>query len=62
MKLGLKHGMSVCGSGMIIRKGYDRDRQRFYCKDGRGFFIRVLSIGDDIPRNKCSENGFRSRI
>ena len=27
-----------------------------------GFFTRVLSIGDDIPRNKCSENGFRSRF
>ena len=28
-----------CGSGNIIRKGYDRGRQRFYCKECRRFFI-----------------------
>jgi len=22
-----------CGSGNIVRKGYDRGRQRFYCRE-----------------------------
>ena len=36
-----------CGSGDIIRKGYDRGRQRFYCKECRRHFIEKVKHPKD---------------
>ena len=39
-----------CGSGDIIRKGYDRGRQRFYCKECRRFFIEKVKHRRNYPK------------
>ena len=39
-----------CGSGDIIRKGYDRGRQRFYCKECRRHFIEKVKHRRNYPK------------
>ena len=39
-----------CGSGDIIRKGYDRGRQRFYCKECKRYFIEKIKHRRNYPK------------
>jgi len=40
-----------CGSGNIIRKGYDKGRQRFYCKECRRHFIEKVKHRRNYPKD-----------
>ncbi len=39
-----------CGSGDIIRKGYDKGRQRFYCKECKKYFIEKVKHRRNYPK------------
>ncbi|WP_457550584.1 IS1/IS1595 family N-terminal zinc-binding domain-containing protein, partial [Archaeoglobus sp.] len=45
-----------CGSGRVIRKGYDRGRQRFYCKNCGKFF------SENPVKRRCYLNEYKIKV